>query len=121
MSPSSVTRLASAKSDGESLAREQDYVLQVALRRLGREMGLTPVLEDRLVEVAAELKNRDIADRNGITVNTVKTEIRQILRVFDLCCRHQISRAYAKTQSLLTQQSTTQEAKNILQHYLLLD
>lgn len=68
-----------------------------ALAKLGREVRLTPTLERRLFELGLGLSNQEIATRNGITVNTVKTEVRTLFGKLDLDCRHEIQRAVRRT------------------------
>ena len=66
----------------------QDSLVQEALRRIARGAGLTPCLETRLTEIAAGLAYREIARRHGISVNTVKTEVRALLHMLGVdCCR----------------------------------
>jgi DNA-binding CsgD family transcriptional regulator len=68
--------------------------VQQPLRGIARDVRLTPVLEQRLFEVAGGLSNHQIADAHNITVNTVKTEIRLLLSLLGgLGCRHQIADA----------------------------
>lgn len=68
------------------------FVLQM-LAKLGRRSGLTPALQQRLIELGMGLSNREVAMKHGITVNTVKTQVRILLRMLDLDCRHEIAHA----------------------------
>jgi len=63
------------------------------LRLIARDYGLTRTLEKRLVEIAQGLTNSQIAQRHGISNNTVKTQVRQLLRQLALGSRREIENA----------------------------
>lgn len=73
----------------DSLGRPPEAVLE-ALRCIGKRQGLTPVLELRLLDVAEGLSNKEIACRYEISINTVKTEVAQLLSLLQLHSRHEI-------------------------------
>jgi DNA-binding NarL/FixJ family response regulator len=71
----------------------QESLVQVSLRRIARRAGLTACLETRLAEIAAGLTYQEIARRHGISVNTVKIEVRALLQALGTHCRHEIEDA----------------------------
>jgi len=77
-----------ARTDGEL----SDRVKRV-LKQIGQEARLTPVLATRLLEIAEGMSYREIARRNDISVNTVKTEGRILLESLRLRARCQIEDA----------------------------
>lgn len=87
------SRTRAATREGEvQLEPDLELVLDM-LRRLSYEAGLTPTVEQRLIELALGLSNKGIASKHGISVNTVKTQVKTLLRAFDLDCRHEIEHA----------------------------
>lgn len=52
-----------------------------AMSRLARESRLSPALETRLLEIAAGRTYQAIAESNGVTVATVKTQAQHLFRV----------------------------------------
>jgi len=94
----------------------QNSLVQEALGRIARDAGLTPALEARLIEIAAGLTYREIARRNRISVNTVKTEVRALLHALRAHCRHEIEDAAATAQARADDGATPDE----LYHFLLL-
>lgn len=64
-----------------------------ALKRIGKDAGLTPVLQARLMELAGGLRYEEIALRHHISMNTVKTEARSLYRAIGVRCRHEIEGA----------------------------
>jgi DNA-binding CsgD family transcriptional regulator len=64
-----------------------------ALERVASEAGLTACVHARLLEIAAGLTYREIARRHGISVNTVKSEVRTLLAALRAHCRHEIEDA----------------------------
>lgn len=67
--------------------------VEEALERIAIKFKLTPVLRIRLFEIALGYSYSEIAAANGITVNTVKTEIGALLRRIGVMCRHEIEHA----------------------------
>lgn len=67
--------------------------IERALLRVAEEERLTPALRARLFDIAKGLSYRDIAAENSISINTVKTEIRSLLRNLGVRCRHEIEHA----------------------------
>ena len=57
---------------------------------IGRDHRLTPVLLERLIEIASGDSNTEIADRHRLSVNTVKTEVAAVLSSLRFECRHQL-------------------------------
>jgi len=80
----------------------------LALNRIARDARLTPCLETRLIEVAAGLTYREIARSHGISVNTVKTEVRALLQALGSHCRHEIEDAVTAARAR-AQDGTTAE------------
>ncbi len=64
-----------------------------ALLRVAHEERLTPALRARLFDIAHGFSYGDIALHNDISVNTVKTEVRHLLRSLGVRCRHEIEHA----------------------------
>ncbi len=65
-----------------------------ALGFLAHDASLTPVLQERLLEISGGLSYHQISARHNISVNTVKTEVRNLLqRLGGLSCRHEIEDA----------------------------
>lgn len=79
-----------------------------ALARISDERCLTAALRSRLLDVATGLTYAGISRKHGITVNTVKTEIRQLLRQLGLYCRHEIDHAVDAAE-LRTEAGATEE------------
>lgn len=73
--------------------REISPAVRGALTQISDELGLTVALRCRLLDLASGLTYEGISRKHGITVNTVKTEIRQLLRRLGLYCRHEIDHA----------------------------
>ena len=63
------------------------------LLRLSDEVRLTTALRSRLIDIACHRSYKEIAVRHDITVNTVKTQVRDLLRALGLDCRHEIEHA----------------------------
>jgi DNA-binding CsgD family transcriptional regulator len=74
----------------------RDSALRVThvLTRIGTDAGLTPVLRQRLLEVAVGRTYVEISQRNDISINTVKTEVSGLLHSLQVSCRHAIEDAY---------------------------
>lgn len=79
-----------------------------ALVRIADELHLTSALRGRLMDIAAGLTYQGISCKHGITVNIVKTEIRQLLQKLDLHCRHEIDHAIESAE-LRTESGATAE------------
>ena len=98
-------------------AADRDGDLALVLRmvaKLGGEAGLTPALERRFQELALGLSNQEIAVEHGITVNTVKTQVRTLLRILDLDCRHEIVHAVRGAQARLQERMPCQQVEALL-------
>jgi len=67
--------------------------VQKVLLRIAQEQHLTPALRARFFDIAGGLSYREIALQNDISINTVKTEIRNLLRGLGVRCRHEIESA----------------------------
>lgn len=97
------------------LTTERDLAEVLAmLVRLSNEAGLTPALERCLIDLGLGLSNQDIASKHGITVNTVKTEVKTLYRELDLDCRHEISRAVRRAQLRLQGGARVEHVEAIL-------
>lgn len=77
----------------------QSPLVQESLGRIARGARLTPTLETRLLEIAEGLTYDQIARRHGISVNTVKTEVRALLQALGAHCRHEIEDAATAAQA----------------------
>lgn len=64
-----------------------------ALELLAQDFRLSPTRRQRLFELASGLSYQAIADRNAISLNTVKSEIRGVLGSLGLMCRHEVDHA----------------------------
>jgi len=64
-----------------------------ALAKFAAQSPLTPALRTRLLELASGLSYRAIAERNGISLNTVKTEVSATLARLQVSSRHEIEAA----------------------------
>ncbi len=64
-----------------------------ALRRVAEDAHLTRILELRLFEIASGLRYEEIAGKNGLSMNTVKTEARALYRAIGVRCRHEVEGA----------------------------
>ncbi len=85
-----------------------------ALWRVVHEAGLTPCLEARLTEITAGLTYEEIARRHGISVNTVKTEVRALLQSLGAHCRHEIEDAVRAAQLRADDGATTDDLYGFL-------
>jgi DNA-binding NarL/FixJ family response regulator len=92
----------------------QDSLVQEALRRIARGAGLTPCLETRLLEVADGLTYDQIARRHGISVNTVKTEVRALLQALGMHCHHEIEDAVTAARARADDGATADELYRFL-------
>ena len=88
--------------------------VQQALQRIARDARLTPCLETRLIEVAAGLTYREIARGHGISVNTVKTEVRALLQALGEHCRHEIEDAVTAARARAEDGATAEELYRFL-------
>jgi DNA-binding NarL/FixJ family response regulator len=91
-----------------------DGAVQQAFQRIARHAGLTPCLEARLIEIAAGLTRGEIARRHGISVNTVKTEVRALLRAVGAHCRHEIEDAVTAARARAEDGATAEELYRFL-------
>lgn len=64
--------------------------VESALLAIARRSGMTDCLQQRLIELAAGLTYKEIADAHSIAVSTVKSEVSMLLAVLGVRCRHQI-------------------------------
>ena len=64
-----------------------------ALRQVAEDARLTRVLELRLFEIAEGLPYDEIAGKNGLSINTIKTEARILYRALGVRCRHEVEGA----------------------------
>lgn len=67
--------------------------VESALLAIARRSGMTDCLQQRLIELAAGLTYKEIADAHSIAVSTVKSEVSMLLAVLGVRCRHQIEAA----------------------------
>ena len=63
------------------------------LQKLARDAKLTPTLIRRLREVSQGMTYKEIARANDISVNTVKTQVGQVLSTMGLTSRYEIENA----------------------------
>lgn len=68
--------------------------LQMALSQVSKDADLTPTLAVRFAEIAAGMSNAQIAERHGLTVNTVKTEVSHVLAAVGVMSRTAIRSAF---------------------------
>jgi len=68
-------------------------LLHVVLEDFSTGWHLTPTLARIFVEVGSGLTNRQIADRNDVTINTVKTEVSHLLAALSIESRAEIRAA----------------------------
>src|SRR5450759_1622748 len=80
-----------------------------ALTTLAMRSGLSPALTVRLREVAAGLTNSEVAAAHGISINTVKTQVAQLLGALHVSCRHEIQDAVAAACHRAKRGATTPE------------
>ncbi|MCH8815082.1 MAG: hypothetical protein IH957_08325 [Chloroflexi bacterium] len=76
--------------------------VEQALLRVADEARLTRVLRQRLIDIARGATYRDIAVSYEISINTVKTEIRHLLRRLGILCRHEIDHAVQSAEARTT-------------------
>ena len=95
------------------ISRDNSLV-QEALGRIARDAGLTPALETRLLEIAEGLTYDQIARRHGISVNTVKTEVRVLLQALGAHCRHEIEDAVSAARARAEDGTTAEELYRFL-------
>lgn len=93
-------------------ARNKD--LEWATQRLVEEMGLTRTIGIRLREVAAGMSNAEIAEANGISINTVKTEVSVLLAEVGVESRTAIRSAFVAAAARLANGSTRSQALRFL-------
>ena len=91
-----------------------DGAVQQTLQRIARHAGLTPCLEARLLEITAGLTYREIARRHGISVNTVKTEVRALLQALGARCHHEIEDAVTAARARAEDGATAEELYRFL-------
>jgi DNA-binding CsgD family transcriptional regulator len=65
-------------------------LVERALLILAAEAGMTAALKSRLLEVARGLSYRQMAELHGISINTIKSEIRTKLGLLGTTCCHEI-------------------------------
>jgi DNA-binding NarL/FixJ family response regulator len=92
----------------------QESLVQESLGRIARDAGLAQCLETRLLEIAEGLTYAQIAHRHSISVNTVKTEVRALLRALGAHCRHEIEDAVAAARSRAEDGATPDELYRFL-------
>lgn len=76
-----------------SATRPDDPLVFAALDRIAAGSGLSATLCVRLRELAYGWTYEEIGKHHGITRNTVKTEVHNVLRSLDITCGHQIQDA----------------------------
>lgn len=79
-------RLANSGDDAQRIEND-------ALGVIATIYGLAPVARQRLHELAFGLSYKEIATNHGITLNTVKTEVRRLWAVLGIDCRHELDHA----------------------------
>ena len=77
------------RASPENLAKPTEVVREV-LRAIGTKRGLSPALQQRLLDISEGLTNKQIAQRHEISVNTVKTQVTDLLGSFALRSRQEI-------------------------------
>ena len=82
---------------------ELSATVEQALLRVADEARLTRVLRQRLIDIAQGATYSDIAVSYEISINTVKTEIRSLLRRLGVLCRHEIDHAVQSAEARTTQ------------------
>jgi DNA-binding CsgD family transcriptional regulator len=65
-------------------------LVEDALLAVASDGGMTPVHTTRLLEAARGLSYRQIADLHGVSLNTVKTEMKSVLGSLRASCCHEI-------------------------------
>ncbi len=88
--------VAASANSGSSLATPTSNnfaAVYHALRRVAEDARLTRVLELRLFEIAEGLRYEEIAGKNGLSINTIKTEARSLYRAIGVRCRHEVEGA----------------------------
>lgn len=80
-------------NDSSESCRALSAPVSAALARIADDTPLTPTLRVRLTDLASGLTYHGISQQYGISMNTVKTEVRQLLARLGLYCRHEIDHA----------------------------
>lgn len=81
---------------------ELSATVEQALLRVADEARLTRILRQRLIDIAQGATYSDIAVSYEISINTVKTEIRHLLRRLGVLCRHEIDHAVQSAEARTT-------------------
>jgi DNA-binding NarL/FixJ family response regulator len=91
-----------------------DVMVHDALRAIAKDRRLSPVLEQRLFDLAVGMSYRDMSDAYGISMNTVKTEVRFVLRNVGVACSHELQSAFASAAIRAHEGATAQEIYDFL-------
>ena len=88
--------------------------VRALLEPIARDAFLTPTLKVRLTDIAEGLTYAEIAHKYDISINTVKTQTRNLLQSLGLSCRHEIEDAMKAAQVRSDDGATTQEVYTFL-------
>lgn len=91
------------------------HALNCAIERMCIQYGLTRAQRERLLDIAAGRTYEKMSEVHRISMNTVKTEVRQLLRSIGVSCRHEIERAVRSAELRAGEGATAEQIQAFLQ------